>query len=50
VELALIRTDHAADLIASVRGDVADPEDWEWLTPLAGRLRDSGRSAGEAGL
>jgi len=28
-EPALIRTDHAADLTASVRDDVADPEDWE---------------------
>jgi hypothetical protein len=50
VELALIRIGHAADLIASVRDDVADPEDWEWLMPLAGRLPVSGRSAEEAGL
>ncbi|MBX9395822.1 hypothetical protein K4749_20000 [Streptomyces sp. TRM72054] len=44
--LALIRTPHAADLITSVRDDVDDPEDWEWLMPLAGRLPDTGASAG----
>jgi hypothetical protein len=44
--LALIRTPHAADLIASVRDEVDDPEDWEWLMPLAGRLPDSGADAG----
>lgn len=44
--LALIRTEHAADLIASVRDDVPDPDDWEWLMPLAGRLPEQGRPAG----
>ncbi|MER6418954.1 hypothetical protein [Streptomyces sp. NPDC001137] len=45
--LALVRTPHAVDLITSVRDDIDDPEDWEWLMPLAGRLPDSG---GESGL
>ncbi|MFE6036921.1 hypothetical protein [Streptomyces sp. NPDC056452] len=44
--LALIRTRHAADLIESVRDDIDDPEDWEWLMPLAGRLPDSGEDSG----
>ncbi|MGW0702950.1 hypothetical protein ACWD0A_27290 [Streptomyces sp. NPDC002867] len=44
--LALIRTPHAAELIASVRDEVDDPEDWEWLMPLAGRLPDSGKPSG----
>ncbi|MFD7438887.1 hypothetical protein [Streptomyces sp. NPDC059861] len=44
--LALIRTPRAAELIASVRDDVDDPEDWEWLMPLAGRLPDTGAGAG----
>ena len=44
--LALIRTAHAADLIASVRDEIDDPEDWEWLMPLAGRLPDSGAESG----
>ncbi|MET8744873.1 hypothetical protein [Streptomyces sp. NPDC004728] len=44
--LALVRTEHAADLIDSVRDDVDDPEDWEWLMPLAGRLPDSGSNSG----
>ncbi|MGW7680525.1 hypothetical protein ACWGID_07275 [Kribbella sp. NPDC054772] len=45
-KLALIRTEHAADLIASVRDDVDNPEDWEWLMPLAGRMPDSDRPSG----
>ncbi|MGN9846559.1 hypothetical protein ACTMTI_51485 [Nonomuraea sp. H19] len=44
--LALIRTEHAAELIASVRDEVPNPEDWEWLMPLAGRLPDTGKAAG----
>jgi hypothetical protein len=44
--LALIRTGHAAKLVASVRDEVPDPEDWEWLMPLAGRLPDTGRESG----
>jgi hypothetical protein len=44
--LAFIRTGHAADLIAATRDDVRDPEDWEWLMPLAGRMPDTSRSAG----
>ena len=43
--LALIRTRHASDLISSLRDDVDDPEDWEWLMPLAGHLPDSGKSS-----
>lgn len=44
--LALIRTEHAADLITSVRYDVPDPDDFDWLMPLAGRLPEQGRPAG----
>ncbi|MYT11745.1 hypothetical protein YWIDRAFT_00966 [Streptomyces sp. SceaMP-e96] len=44
--LALIRTEHAADAIASVRNQIEDPEDWECLLELAGRLPDSGKSSG----
>ncbi|WP_159403808.1 hypothetical protein [Streptomyces sp. NRRL S-646] len=46
IALALIRTPHAADLIASVRDEVDTPEEWEWLMPLAGRLPDTGTPAG----
>ncbi|GGJ08280.1 hypothetical protein [Streptomyces brasiliensis] len=44
--LALIRTAHASDLIASLRDELADRSDWEVLQELAGRLPDSGRDAG----
>ncbi|SDZ25598.1 hypothetical protein SAMN05216215_105451 [Saccharopolyspora shandongensis] len=44
--LALIRTSHAADLIESVMNEVADPNDWDWLMPLAGRLPDTRKPAG----
>ncbi|MEV0701537.1 hypothetical protein AB0I53_27005 [Saccharopolyspora sp. NPDC050389] len=44
--LAMIRTSHAADLIESVRDEVDDPVDWDWLMPLAGRLPDTGKPSG----
>ncbi|WP_407550335.1 hypothetical protein QOM21_14625 [Streptomyces sp. Pv4-95] len=44
--LALIRTPHAADLIASVRAELDSFDDWEWLMPLAGRLPDTGSESG----
>ncbi|MFE4372631.1 hypothetical protein ACFRMN_31240 [Streptomyces sp. NPDC056835] len=46
--LALVRTQHAADHIDSLRDDVDDPEDWEWLMPLVGRLPDSGKNSGSS--
>jgi hypothetical protein len=44
--LALIRTSHAAEVIASVRDEVEDSHEWERLLSLSGRLPDSDRSAG----
>ncbi|GLY64320.1 hypothetical protein [Amycolatopsis taiwanensis] len=46
IALALIRTPHAANLIASVRDEVDTPEEWECLMPLAGRLPDTPTAAG----
>lgn len=44
--LALVRTPHAAELIASVRDELDSFDDWEWLMPLAGRLPDTGDKSG----
>ncbi|MER7076721.1 hypothetical protein SAMN02982929_05559 [Saccharopolyspora kobensis] len=45
-DLALIRTEHAADLIQSLESDRALMRDWDWLMPLAGRLPYAGAPAG----
>jgi hypothetical protein len=42
--LSLIRMDHTADLIQSVRHELEEPEDWEALMALAGRLPEGGSS------
>ncbi|MEU3920805.1 hypothetical protein [Streptomyces sp. NPDC029004] len=44
--LALIRTEHAADVIQSLREEIEEPEDWEALIELAGRLPETGASSG----
>jgi hypothetical protein len=42
--LALIRTNHAAELIESLRDELEEPEDWAALVGLAGRLPEGGSS------
>lgn len=44
--LALIRTDHARELVRSARDTVDEPSDWYLLMQLAGTLPDSGRPSG----
>ncbi|WP_405874623.1 hypothetical protein [Streptomyces sp. NBC_00005] len=46
VSLALIRTDHALEIIGSLRDELDDPADWITLVELAGGLPDSEQKAG----
>ncbi|PSR68625.1 hypothetical protein C8258_08955 [Nocardia sp. MDA0666] len=44
--LALIRTDHARELVRSARDTVDEPSDWTLLMQLAGTLPDTGQPSG----
>lgn len=44
--LSLIRSEHAADIIQSLRDDIEESDDWTALIELAGRLPETGAESG----